>query len=528
MKAGRVIAAIALADVRERVRRYSFLATLLFATFLGYAAATGKIVLHLDEYRGVYTAGWIGLMVALVTTVFVSLIGFYIVKNSVDRDRTTGVGQTLAATPVTTWQYTLGKLTSNFLVLASIVLVQAVGAVAMFFVAGEDRHFDAWALLSPLLLVALPAMAFTAAIALLFECLPLLRAGVGNVLWFFLWTFAIALPQLAGTRWFDPIGVFSSMAALRPAARAIIPGYKDGMSLTIVEPGRVEKIAHALRWPGIPWTTADVLGRLLWVAVAGALALLAALVFDRFDATRGAVAGVGRRAAPVTAADVPRTGTPAPVHLTPLARTGRGSFGRLVLAELRLALKGFRWWWYAGAAGLVVAQIASPLDTARGPVLATAWLWPIFVWSAMGTRESRYGMGGLLFSCPRMLTRELPACFLAGVIVALLTGIGVGARLALIGHWPDFVAWLAGALFLPSLALALGVVSGTSKTYEGLLTVLWYIGPLQHVPGFDFTGAADGPLTLYYAGVYFALSGALLFVAFLVRASGRSPAARYD
>jgi len=516
VKAGRAIAAIALADVRERVRRYSFLVTLLFATFLGYAAATGKIQLRLDDYRGVYTAGWIGLMVALVTTVFVSLIGFYIVKNSVDRDRTTGVGQILAATPLAKWQYTLGKLTSNFLVLASIVLVQAIGAVAMFFVVGEDRHFDAWALLSPLLLVALPAMAFTAAIALLFECLPKLRGGVGNVLWFFAWTFAIALPQVAGTRWGDPIGVFSSMDAMRPSARAVIPGYKDGMSLTIPEPGRVEKIAHALRWPGIPWTTADVAGRLVWFAVAAALALVAALVFDRFDATGAAVWGFGRltRRKALTAVDAPvadvsRTSARVPVHLTPLARTGRGSFGRLLLAELRLALKGFRWWWYAGAAGLIVAQVLSPLDTARGPVLAAAWLWPIFVWSAMGTRESRYGMGGLLFSCARILTRELPACFLAGVVVALLTGIGVGARLLLIGHWPDLVAWLAGALFLPSFALALGVVSGTSKTYEGLLTALWYIGPLQHVPGFDFTDDA---------GLYLPLSGALLLVAFSVRA----------
>jgi hypothetical protein len=53
----------------------------------------------------------------------------------------------------------------------------------------------------------------------------------------------------------------------------------------------------------------------------------------------------------------------------------------------------------------------------------------------LGTRESRYGMGALLFSCVPVLTRELPACFLAGVIVALLTGVGVvGARLLLIGH----------------------------------------------------------------------------------------------
>jgi hypothetical protein len=37
----RAIAAIARADFLERVRRYSFLLTLLFSVFLGYSAATG-------------------------------------------------------------------------------------------------------------------------------------------------------------------------------------------------------------------------------------------------------------------------------------------------------------------------------------------------------------------------------------------------------------------------------------------------------------------------------------------------------
>ena len=40
MNTGRVILALARADFLERVRRYSFLLTLLFALFLGYCAAT--------------------------------------------------------------------------------------------------------------------------------------------------------------------------------------------------------------------------------------------------------------------------------------------------------------------------------------------------------------------------------------------------------------------------------------------------------------------------------------------------------
>jgi hypothetical protein len=54
----RSILAIARADFFERVRRYSFLLTLFFAVFLGYAAATGRISIQLGGYRGVFTSAW--------------------------------------------------------------------------------------------------------------------------------------------------------------------------------------------------------------------------------------------------------------------------------------------------------------------------------------------------------------------------------------------------------------------------------------------------------------------------------------
>jgi len=182
MNASRVILAVARADFLERVRRYSFLVTLLFAVYLGYATAGGQISLQLDEYRGVYTSGWMGTLVALVTACFVSLTGFYIVKNSVERDRSNGVGQILAATPVSKSAYALGKFLSNFAVLASMVVVLALGALAMQFVVAEDPRVDLWALLAPFLFIALPVMAMTAGAALMFEMVPVLRGGVGNVI----------------------------------------------------------------------------------------------------------------------------------------------------------------------------------------------------------------------------------------------------------------------------------------------------------------------------------------------------------
>jgi len=520
-----VIFSVARADFLERIRSYSFLATLLAAIYLGYAAATGKVVMSLDEYRGVYTAGWIGLMVALVTTTFVSLIGFYIVKNAVERDRFTRVGQILAATPLSKPAYMLGKFLSNFAVLASIVLVLALGAVAMFFVAAEDPHFRLWALLSPFILIALPAMALTAALALFFENVRFLRGGFGNVVWFFGWGFAIGLPDILKMPRLDPLGLIGAMNSLVPIARELIPGYKNGIALTVA--GGHAKIAENLHFAGISWNSESVLLRLVWVGVAIIFTLFAAAIFDRFDEARswfpaGATKEPKNSAAVAEttpeAAAVPELRKFTQVHLTPLDRTtDSGGFVRIFRAELRLALQGNRWWWYVVAAGLIVAQMALPLGAARGPALQFAWLWPTLLWSSLGARESRFATRQILFSCANILPRQLLACWLAGVSSALLMSGVVFTRLLLARDASAVLALLAGAAFVPSLGLALGIVSGSSKFFEGFYTALWYVGPLNHSPGLDFTGASNGPRTLHYAAIYALLAVTLLGIAYIAR-----------
>lgn len=537
MRALRVVYAIARADFLERVRRYSYLVTLLFTVYLGYAAGTGRIALRLGDYRGLYTSAWIGAMVSLVTTTFVSLVGFYIVKNAVDRDRQTGVGQILAGTPLSKSSYLLGKFLSNFAVLVSMVVVLALGAVAMQLLAAEDRTFHARALLSPFLFLTLPAMAMTAATALVFETFSFLRGGFGNVLWFFLWSFGIGLPGLTGLPQLDPSGLWMVYESMVPAARAGIPGYVDSFSLSVAD--KTAQVAPGFHWNGIEWTTGIVGLRLAWTAVALVLVLCSAWVFDRFDPARSRrkSAARPRRKGVATPAGVPPEGAAAQagaamesfparpqvttsIHLTPLA-SGAFHSGtlRLLVAELRLALKGYRWWWCVVAGGLLIAQFAAPLDVSRGPLLAAAWIWPILVWSVLGTRETRFGTEQLLFSCARILPRQFPAAWIAGILVAALTGLGVAVRLALAGQIAGLLAWTVAVLFIPSLALALGVWSGTSKFFEALYTALWYVGPINRVPGLDFTGGANGPQTGRFALTYLGLVAILVAAAFFRRAS---------
>jgi hypothetical protein len=159
--------------------------------------------------------------------------------------------------------------------------VLAVAAVAMQFLVAEDRAFHPWALLSPFLLLSLPAMALTAALALLFETVRWLRAGFGNVLWFFLWAFGIGLPAMIGIPQLDPFGIWTVFSSILPAAKATIPGYYESFSLTIADTS--VRVFPGFHWDGIHWSPGAILLRVGWVGVAFIIVLARAVFFGRFD-----------------------------------------------------------------------------------------------------------------------------------------------------------------------------------------------------------------------------------------------------
>jgi hypothetical protein len=497
MNAPRVLYHMARADFLDRVRRYSFLLTLAGALYLAYGVATEKVFISVGGgYRGVYNSAWIGILMTVCCTTFLSLVGFYVVKNSLQRDADTRVGRILAATPMPKAFYTLAKALSNFAVLACMVLVLMVAALGMQFMRPEARPISLWQLWSPFLFIALPAMFLTASLALLFETLPILRGGVGNVLYFFLWTFGLVLGDKVQMD--DPSGIQLLYRSTRAALRAADPNNSEKFPFSLSIGG--EHASRTFLWNGIDWTPKILLVRLLWVAAAIALALLASIFFHRFDPAKEWIRRRTQTLPPSSAPTQSEEMTPArsPVnmisasHLTPLVRTStRLRFPQLVASELRLMLKGQPWWWYAVAAGLLIGELASPLASARQGVLLVAWIWPILLWSQMGCRESRSATGSLIFSSERALTRQLPALWTAGVAVTALTGAGVGIRLLITSDWPALAAWVSAAIFIPSLALALGVCSGTSIPFEALYTVWWYVGPAHQMPALDFIGTTS-------------------------------------
>ncbi|WAL74840.1 hypothetical protein OU787_27045 [Kitasatospora sp. YST-16] len=516
----RTLTGLAVGDFRERVRRPVYAVTLLAAVGLGRLAVPDADsrwgVIDVGGNRGVYNSAWVGTATALAGALWLTVGGFYVVRGAIVRDDTTGVGQVLAATPLRSAGYLAAKFLSNLLVLASMLGVLAGTALVRQLLAGEDRSVDPVALLAPFLLIALPVLAVAAAAAVLFETVPPLRAGFGNVLWFGP-ALLIAIGGQSAHAPFGGLGVQHAVPSLRRALEEQQLAYdQGGFSIGLTE---TEHPLHPFRWDGAPLTGGFLLARLALFLLAAAAAVLPALWFGRFDRTAGrpkAAEGKVEEQLPWKEREFMWLPGTVPVRA--------GAFGRLLAGEARILVQGVPRTWWTVVAGLSAAVFAVPERAVGGLLLPVLWLWPVLLWSRLGSQQAEHGLAELLGAHPAP-RRRLLAEWAAGVLLTALTGLAPLLRMLAAGDGAGAAHWLGGPLLVPSLALALGVVSRGHRLFQALYLPLWYL-LVNRVAAVDFMGAArtaghpDGPHPLLVA----ALSAALLAAAALAAEARRGRA----
>lgn len=541
---------LARADFFERTRRTSFLVAVLFMMLGGWhflpAVDSGYVTIDLDGYRGVYNSAWVGASMALLTSTFLALVGFYLVRGTIDRDRRTGVGEIIATTPLSRFAYLGARAAGNFLYLALLTLVILVAAFVMQQVRGEVRSIDPVALAAPFLFVTLPLMALVGALAVFTETIKPLSGTLGNVGWFFFWIGAllgpgsldsvssgVAPPPLA-----DPTGFGLFLSQMIDGARAHVADFNGehfsiGANIT-------EKQLGTFPWEGIRWSAPQLLGRLAWFGVAVLVVAASVPWFDRFahGAPGLSFGRKGRRAkggalpdpsaaplpgndgagtAALAGADAVGRASFSAARLTPIGAVRQGpALLRLVAAELKLLLFGVNRWWYLGALILLLAGTFAPPE-GRAIVGGIAWIWPLGLWSALGCREALHGTASLLDSAPRPVVSRLLAQWLAGGALGLVAA-GGPLLAALLGGRPlEAGAVLVGAGFVSALAVSCGVLSGSRRLFEALYLLLWYVGPMNRVPVLDFSGGAPGAVDAGTPIAFMIVTGGLLFLAVVAR-----------
>ncbi|NUT01863.1 MAG: hypothetical protein HOV76_00160 [Hamadaea sp.] len=455
----RTVTALAGADFRERSRRPAYLVVLLGAVALAWLAVPARdahwVIVNAGAYRGLYTSAYVGAVTALAASMWLMIGGFFAIRGSVTRDESTGVGQVLAATPMAGWAYLLGKFLSNVLVLGSMTGVLVVTSAVLQLIRGESRAVDPIGLLAPFLLLTLPVLAVTAALAVVFETIRPLRGGFGTVVWFF----TASLGALAGQGGAAPFGGLGGQA-LADSMRADLTAL--GVRVTEFSVGfmYLDDPLRTFTWSGLHLTSGFLADRAVLTALSVGVAALPTVWFHRFDTRppsrrRGAArpieptAGAGFGHRPVT-----------------VVAHGAG-FAGLVGGEARVLVRHASLWWWLIAAGLALSGLAAPA------LLPVVWLWPVLVWSRLGAFRHESSMTGLLGAYPGP-GRRAAAEWLAGVLFTALLGLGPMVRWLLAGSLPSLAIWAGCVLAIPSLAWSLGSVTRSQRPFQVLYLALWY------------------------------------------------------
>jgi hypothetical protein len=510
------------ADYLERIRRYSFLVTIMLSIFIVYKYIPSSddhyLTLSLGDIRGIYNSAWIGSAVAILASMLLSLPAFFLIKNAIERDMKTGVGQIIATTPITRWMYTMGKMWSNFVLLMSIVVVLIVSALVMQLIRGEVYTIDPVKLVLPFIYSTLPTMALVAAIAILFESVPLLSKGFGNFIYFVLWIISLKFSTTAIHSSQDIFGISPILIRLSSEVNARLHqnagGHVSGMS-----PLKGELSTY--NWTGIDWNLPMFVERFIWIAVALMIVVMASFFFHRFDLTRAVKNNKKAKSNDLEKAETyikPVNKNHVEMKLTPYSNTrGQSKYVHTLVMELRLMFKGLRLWWYLVAVVMILLGLLLPMDSVLKLILPLTWFWPVLIWSAMGTNETYYRTHQLIFTALHPVRNQFVVLWLAGVLVTYLTGSGAIIHFLVSGEWESLRAMAVGGLFIPTLAVTLGIWSGNGKLFQVVFMLMWYVGPLNKMDVLDFIGTSQQSLDRGFYRYYLLATVILLLLAVVGR-----------
>lgn len=511
--------AVIRADFLIRLRRPSTAVVFILLSAIPYLwipdPSTGRALIVIQGKRALYNSAAIGMATALLATIFIGLTGFYVVSNALRRDVLTRCGSVIASTTMRGSEYILGKFAGNVVFLTVFTLGFMATAMAMVVVRGEGP-------LQPLvfagqyLLLVPPAITMVSAIAILFECTPVLRTKFGDVLYFFVWVAGLGvvvtiMEKGLGGGW-APYIDFSGMGLLLLQMKT----YYDTSSLSIGAT-TFDAAKGVLQFPGLRMDWQWLLPRAVSTLMPLSLLAVARLFFHRFDPARvravpdeksrrswlGRLNGLAKPIARLLV----RAGN----ALIPA--TGRASLPRSIATDALATVAGFPLLSIA-IAGFAIAAVSQPdaksLLTGLMPVAFAGCAIAI---ADVASREKRAATTALVFAAPALRVRFVLWKFSSALLVALLF-LAIPIIRAIAFRPSSALPLLIGMVFTVAAATALGIVSANPKTFLVVFLSFWYIALNDKgaSPSLDFAGWFGSATPIVLAS-YAALSLALLIAA---------------
>jgi len=174
---------IARADLTARLRSRKLLIFFAVVIYVGYLINSGSFgvfytVSDGPSVNGALTSSLVGLNAGMAGSTVMLLVGFYVLRGSLERDDQHGHIPLLTSSRTSKPVYLLGKILSNTAVGALTAAVLAGAAVvnhSIYGVGATDPIAISW----PVFVMVVPLAVFVGAVAILFETVDLLAGTLG-------------------------------------------------------------------------------------------------------------------------------------------------------------------------------------------------------------------------------------------------------------------------------------------------------------------------------------------------------------
>ncbi|HET7434805.1 MAG TPA: hypothetical protein VFN10_08860 [Thermoanaerobaculia bacterium] len=479
--------AIIRADFLIRLRRPSTVVVFLLLSAMPYLwipdPSTGKALIQLMGRRALYNSAALGMATALIATIFVSLFGFYVISNALRRDIQTRCGYVIASTTMRGSEYIAGKFAGNVVFLTVFMTGFMIASMVMQLVRGE-APLEPFTFAKQYLLLVPPSIVFVSALAIFFECTPLLRGKFGDVLYFFLWVGAqgvitYKLETSNGHSWaqyFDTSGLGFVLLQMKT--------YYHSTSLAIGSTNFDAKLAPIV-FTGLRAAPSLLLPRIVATIWPIALLVLARLFFHRFDPARVRAAAAAARKSWMGRFNA--IAKPLARLVTSAIAGGRSNSllgsaradAATTLAAMPLSVFAI--------IGVAIAALTST-KLFHG-VMPIAFAVVAIVIADISCREKRAGTSALIYAAPSLRTNFVLWKFITTFAVAMLFLVVPFARAATTRP-ASLLALLIGLAFTCAAATTLGTLSANPKTFLVGFLSFWYIVTQDRgaSPAMDFAG----------------------------------------
>jgi hypothetical protein len=486
-------------DYLQRTRSYAFLITLAVSLYAAYSFVppleANYTTLRIGKYIGANNSAWTGYLTAMMTSIFLSAIGFYLINSNIKKDISTGVGMIIAATSITNFRYLFAKAISNFMLLLTITVIISIMSAVVFLVRPGSYSFQIMPFITPFLVITAPTLFFISAFAVFAEVVLYRYVIIMNIAFLFLFMSLLPAQEKLPPA-LDLMGIKPVIATMETQVREVYheKNTQFSMGFNIGNKGKIKVFV----FEGVSWNVLYVAFRLLWIGIGFGLIYISSLVFHRFDLVEGNKKQKKEKTSLTVFKESNKAATESKlkeIRLNALPRI-KPAFGIIPLIKTELLMlyrKGPRWMWLLNIGGMVAISLA-PLQTAHVVILPVLWFLQIARWSDLATKEKTYRIHYFTYASYKPLTRLFTAQLLAGIILSIGLSSPLLIRYAVGAEMLTVISILLGSIFIVLFAVFTGIMSGGKKLFEILFFFVTYCN-LNKVPPLDYFGGLNHGLS---------------------------------